>query len=136
MRLSADPATITAPDSADQPVSRYVRLQPASGRAMIRAMELAAQQVRRCYRGPRVTSSGRQIVTRLRIRVNPEGAISGLPAIISQDGVDPTNQAYAARMAAAAIEAVLRCAPLRLPTEAHRGGGLTIDLTFSPSASA
>ena len=136
VRLSADPATIGAPESADQPVSHFVRLRPSDSPAMIRAMELAAQQVRRCYRGPRVASIGRQIVTRVRVRIDPEGAISGLPAVISQDGVGPANQAYADQMARAAIEAVLRCAPLRLPPEAHRGVGLTIDLTFSPSASA
>lgn len=115
---------------------RTVMPLPSDAPAMLRAMELAAQQVRLCYRGPRVTSSGRQIVTRLRVRIDPEGAISGLPSVISQDGVNATNQAYAARMAEAAIESVLRCAPLRLPAEAHRGVGLTIDLTFSPSASA
>ena len=135
VRLSADPATVGSPQSADQPVSRFVRLRPADSPAMARAMELAAQQVRRCYRGPRVASIGRQIVTRVRVRIDAEGAISGLPAVISQDGVSPANQAYAAEMAQAAIESVLRCAPLRLPAEAHRGVGLTIDLTFSPSAS-
>ena len=136
MRLSAGLAATGAQDPADQPVGRYVRMLPPGGPAMIRAMELAAQQVRRCYRGPRVSSSGRQIVTRVRVRIDPEGAITGLPAVISQDGVSPANQAYAAEMAQAAIEAVLRCAPLRLPADAHRGVGLTIDLTFSPSASA
>lgn len=136
MRLSADPAAIEAPASAEEQVSRYVRRLPAESPAIVRAMELAAQQVRRCYRGPRIASSGRQIITRVRVRIDPEGTISGLPAVIGQEGVNPTNRAYAAQMAEAAIESVLRCAPLRLPAEAHRGVGLTIDLTFSPSASA
>jgi hypothetical protein len=39
-------------------------------------------------------------------------------------------------MAEAAIESVLRCAPLRLPPDVHRGAWVTIDLTFSPAASA
>ena len=136
MRLSADPAAIEAPASAEEPVSRYVRRLPAESPAIVRAMELAAQQVRRCYRGPRIASSGRQIITRVRVRIDPEGTISGLPAVIAQEGVNPTNRPYAAQMAEAAIESVLRCAPLRLPAEAHRGVGLTIDLTFSPPASA
>lgn len=136
LRLSADPAATIAADAADQPVRRYLRVSPSSSPAMLQAMELAARQVRRCYRGPRVASSGRQIVTRVRVRIDAEGTISGLPAIISQDGVNASNQAYAAPMAEAAIGAILRCAPLRLPAEAHRGVGLTIDLTFSPAASA
>ena len=135
MRLVADPVAAAASNSGDQPVSRYLRVSPSGSPAMIRAMDLAAQQVRRCYRGPRVASSGRQIVTRVRVRINPEGAIAGVPAVIAQDGVNATNQAYATRMAEAAIEAVLRCAPLRLPAEAHGGVALTIDLTFSPLSS-
>jgi len=119
-----------------QPVRRYVMPLPPDSPAMIRAMEIAAQQVRRCYRGPRVASSGRQIVTRLRVRIDPDGAVSGLPAVVSQSGVDSSNQAYAARMAEAAIESVMRCAPLRLPADVHRGVNVTIDLTFSPLASA
>ena len=99
-------------------------------------MEMAADQVRRCYRGPRVSSAGRQIVTRLRVEVGPDGSLTGLPAIVSQSGVDPSNQGYAPRMAEAAIESVLRCAPLRLPPDVQRGGLITIDLTFSPAASA
>lgn len=108
---------------------------PPDDPAMVQAMAIAASQVRRCYRGPRMASAGRQIVTRLRIRIDPDGSIAGLPAIVSQDGVDASNRAYAERMAAAAIESVLRCAPLRLPTEVHRGLYVTIDLTFSPLVS-
>ncbi len=96
----------------------------------------AAAQVRRCYRGPRVGHAGRQIVTRLRILVTPEGMIDGRPVVIAQEGLTPLNRLYADRMAQAAIQSVLRCAPLSVPPGFAREGSIEFDLTFSPLASA
>jgi hypothetical protein len=98
------------------------------------ALAEAARQVQRCYRSPRVASDGRQIVTRLHVRLNAEGHIAGLPKVVLQDGVTPANQAFARRMAEAAIAAVVRCAPIRLPGSFHREGLTEFDLTFSPLA--
>ena len=57
----------------------------------------------------------------LRVRVTTDGQVANLPIVVSQTGVTPANQPYASRMAEAAIEAVMRCAPLRLPESAfHR----------------
>lgn len=96
----------------------------------------AAVQVRRCYRGPRVGHSGRQIVTRLRVLVTPDGRIGGRPTVIAQEGITPLNRLYAERMAEAAIESVLRCAPLAVPPGFAADGLIEFDLTFSPLASA
>ena len=115
---------------------RYVMPLPPNSPVMVQAMDEAARQVRRCYRAPRVATLGRRISTQLRVRITPDGAISGLPTVVAQSGVDSTNQAYADRMAQAAIESVLRCAPLVLPAEAYRGMAITMDLTFSPTLSA
>lgn len=115
---------------------RYVLPLPSSSPLLAQAMNEAARQVRRCYRSPRVTTPGRRIVTQLRVRINPDGAIAGLPAVVSQSGVSAENQAYADRMAQAAIESVLRCAPLVLPQEAYRGMAIVMELTFSPALSA
>jgi hypothetical protein len=40
--------------------------------------------------------------------------VAGIPSILSQRGITPANQAYAAKMAEAAGLAVMRCAPLKL----------------------
>ena len=110
---------------------------PASRRAQVeQVLQSAALQVRRCYRTPRVSFGGRQIVTRLRIRLTPEGGLAGLPTVLVQDGVTPANRPYAAPMAQAAVEAVMRCAPLRLPPALYLGGWSDFDLTFSPLSSA
>lgn len=129
-------AALTLAGCAPTTPPRYVLPLPPSHPTMMRAMDEAARQVRRCYRAPRVATTGRGIVTQLRVRITPDGAISGLPSVVSQSGVDPGNQAYAERMAQAAIESVLRCAPLTLPPEAYRGMAIMMDLTFSPTASA
>jgi hypothetical protein len=94
----------------------------------------AADQVKRCYRAPRVPTSGRGIVTRLRVRYSADGRLEEAPQIVAQEGVTPENRPYAGPMAEAASMAVLRCAPLRLPPELHRGGWDNFDLIFSPRA--
>lgn len=114
------------------------RLRPAErsrpDRArVIAAIDSAAAQIRRCYRHPGVPSVGRSIATRLRIHLSPDGSLSDVPAVIGQSGVTDTNRAFAARMAEAAGQAVMRCAPLRLPPDLYTGGWDEIDLTFSPA---
>jgi hypothetical protein len=99
--------------------------------AMTRA---AADQVRRCYRQPRVPAAGKRIVTRLRVRFAVDGRLVDTPLLVSQQGVTPENSPYAESMAEAATMAVIRCAPLRLPPELHHGGWDSFDLTFSPRA--
>lgn len=96
------------------------------------ALAEVAAQVRRCYRAPRGASRARQIVTRLRVRYAADGQLAALPSVVWQAGVTPDNQAFAARMAEAAIGAVLRCSPLALPPPLVRGGPGEFDLTFSP----
>jgi hypothetical protein len=110
-----------------------VRVQQAQVDAVLRS---AAEQVRRCYRAPRVSSAGRLIVTRVRVRLTPEGELAGLPTLLFQRGVTAANRSHAAPMAEAAISAVMRCAPLHLDPELYAGGWREFDLTFSPLAAA
>lgn len=58
------------------------------------------------------------------------------PVVSRQDGLTEQNSAYAGQMAHAAIEAVQRCVPLRLPPELYIGGWNEFDLTFSPKGLA
>jgi hypothetical protein len=93
-------------------------------------MASAADQVRRCYRNPR--GGPRSIGTRLRVRLNQDGSLAGLPVLLSQSGVTPSNRMFAARMAEAASLAVIRCAPLRLPAQYYAQGWQEFELIFSP----
>jgi hypothetical protein len=106
--------------------------EPARNFEVEQALQSAARQVHRCYRAPRVSSAGRLIVTRLRVRLTPDGQLAGLPVLIGQSGVTPTNRTSARPMAEAAIAAVLRCAPLRLPPDLYARGWSAFELTFSP----
>lgn len=96
----------------------------------------AARQIKRCYRAPRVASSGKQISTRLRVRYRPDGGLADVPQVVWQGGLTPANQTYAADMAKAAGLAVMRCAPVNLPAELYNKGWSVLDFTFSPGARA
>ena len=97
------------------------------------ALVQVAEQVRRCYRPPRAGSLGREIVTRVRVRLTADGQLANLPFVVFQGGVTPANRPYADQMAQAAIAAVLRCTPMRQPESAVRYGWSEFELTFSPT---
>jgi hypothetical protein len=124
----ADPVTGTLIARPQGP-----RIDVAKVRA---AIDSAAAQVKRCYRHPGVPSAGRSISTRLRLRLGQDGGLIDLPLVVTQTGVTPDNRIFAARMAEAASQAVMRCAPLRLPADLYAGGWDEMDLTFSPSVLA
>lgn len=95
----------------------------------------AADQVKRCYRRPRVPSHVRQIVTHIRVRFAGDGTLIGLPELVGQEGVTDANRPYARVMAEAAMGAVLRCSPIVLAPERSSGPWI-FDLTFSLAAIA
>jgi hypothetical protein len=101
--------------------------------AAARATAEAAAQVKRCYRTPKVLGEARRISTRLHVRFTPDGSIIGLPVVLSQSGVTPSNAIFADEMAAAAVASVVRCSPLRLPPELYLTGWSDFELTFSPA---
>jgi hypothetical protein len=102
----------------------------------LRTSAAVAEQIRRCYRSPRVPSAGRGIVTRLFVRYGPDGTLAGLPLLVSQQGITAESRPYAGRMTEAARLAVLRCNPVRLPPEAARRRESGFFLTFSPRRQA
>ncbi|HLL30443.1 MAG TPA: hypothetical protein VK403_05555 [Allosphingosinicella sp.] len=115
-------------------------LLPACTRPPVRAQSPAAkrasaevaEQVRRCYRAPRVPSAGRAIVTRLLARYGPDGVLVGLPLLVSQQGLTPESRAYAGRMTEAARLAIIHCSPIRLPPKLGKRRAVEFYLTFSP----
>ena len=111
--------------------------RPGPDRAVLtKAVANAAAQVQRCYRIPRIPPEGRRITIVLRVRLGPDGMLIGLPELLAERGVTPDNQVYARRMAEAAVLAVIRCTPLRLPPELYQDGWKDFELTFSPRAVA
>jgi hypothetical protein len=115
-----------------RPVAGPARIDPR----FAEVVAMAADQVKRCYRTPRVPHAGRQIVTTLGVHYAPDGTLAGLPEVRAQRNVTPETQLYAAAMAEAASLAVEQCSPLRLPQEYYKGGWDDFELTFSPGAIA
>jgi len=100
--------------------------------AVARALSKAGEQVAGCYRSPKINRSARQIVTVLKVSYTADGNLANSPVLRAQYGATEENVVYAGQMARAAIEAVERCVPLRLPPELYKGGWDEFDLTFSP----
>lgn len=121
---SQPPRPALAPPPSPPPAPAQVRL----------LAQVAADQVRRCYRKPRVSSEAAQIVTRIRVRFLPDGQLAALPQLVSQQNVTPSARPFASRMMEAASLAVIRCAPVRLPPESYAGGWDELEFTFSPPA--
>ena len=119
--------------SACAGMTEEVRVDPLVTNMVLKS---AADQVRRCYRSPRVSSSARRIVTHLAVQLNSDGSLSALPVLVRQDGVTPETAPEAPRMAEAATLAVLRCAPLRLPAEHYSQIWDHFELSFSPNRRA
>lgn len=93
-----------------------------------------AAQVKPCYVIPTGGADAASIVSILRLRFNPDGSVSGTPSVTDHQGVTGTNQSYVRQMDDAAVRAVLRCSPLKLPADLYDGGWEDIEFTFSPRA--
>jgi hypothetical protein len=116
-------------------VEPSTRVRAQSPAALAASAEVA-EQVRRCYRAPRVPPAGRGIVIRLLVRYGPDGILVGLPVLVAQQGLIPESRPYAARMTEAARLAIIRCSPVRLPAELSKRRWTDFYLTFSPGRRA
>ncbi|WNO54614.1 cell envelope biogenesis protein TolA [Stakelama saccharophila] len=89
------------------------------------------RQVQPCAN--RVTNPGpgaNEIVTKLRIRMNPDGSLAARPELRGQTGVGGENRRYARRVAELATSAFIACAPYNLPKQYYEGGWEDIILTY------
>ena len=92
------------------------------------------RQVQPCYElGSLDGTAAMQIVTVLRLRFNPDGSVAGTPQVTEQTGVNDGNRSYARQMAELSRRAVLRCAPLKLPSDLYKGGWDDLDIGFKPN---
>ncbi|MEO7825941.1 MAG: hypothetical protein ABIR60_02270 [Allosphingosinicella sp.] len=114
------------------PSERVEAVSPADRQASA----AVAEQVRRCYRTPRIPSAGRGIVTRLVARYAADGTLIGLPILVWQQGLTPQSRPYAGKMSEAARLAIIQCSPVSLPPELGKRRSSDFLLTFSPQRSA
>ena len=89
-------------------------------------------QVAPCWNPPIGGEDVRNMTVVLRIELNKNGAVVGMPEVLDQTGITPGNQAYARAFADSARRAVIRCSPLQLPAEYYDAWKL-FELNFDPS---
>ncbi|ATE63719.1 cell envelope integrity protein TolA [Rhizorhabdus dicambivorans] len=94
---------------------------------------LIASQVKPCYTIPTGTAGAESIVSRVRLRLKPDGSIKVAPEVTGNSGVSPANGRYKDQMNEAARRALQRCAPYKLPAELYEGGWEDIIFNFRPS---
>lgn len=76
-----------------------------------------ASQVKPCYTIPAGGTDVTSIVSRIRLRLKKDGSIAVAPEIIGNIGVNSGNQPYVRQMNEAAVRALQRCAPYKLPDD-------------------
>ena len=77
---------------------------------------------------------GGLIVTRVRLRLRTDGSIAAPPEVLGNSGITTTNQPYVGQMSEAAVRAIRRCAPYKLPPELYTGGWEDLVFNFRPRA--
>ncbi|SDD18917.1 Cell division and transport-associated protein TolA [Sphingomonas sp. YR710] len=113
---------------AQTPRAAVIDAQAAAG-----LQALIASQVKPCYTVPEGGSDTQIIVSRVHLRLKPDGSIGIIPEVVGNSGITPTNQPYVRQMNEAAVRAIQRCAPYKLPAELYSGGWENIIFTFRPS---
>jgi len=105
-----------------------------SGAAMQGLAAALARQFKPCYElGSLQGTPAMSIITTLRLRYKPDGTVAVPPEVVEQTGINSGNRSYAQQMSDIARRAVLRCTPVKLPTELYKGGWDDFQLRFIPS---
>lgn len=110
------------------------RAAAVNAQAMAGLVGLIASQVKPCYTVPAGGSDTQSIVSRVHLRLKRDGSVAAAPEVLSNSGITPTNQPYVRQMSEAAVRAIQRCAPYKLPVELYEGGWEDLVFTFRPSA--
>jgi hypothetical protein len=93
---------------------------------------LIKQQVKPNYNPPSGGADSASIVTTLNITMARDGSVSSVE-VVGHRGVNSANSAYVKQADDAAIRAVRRSSPLKLPPDLYDGGWENITLNFSPA---
>ncbi len=80
---------------------------------------LIASQVKPCYTIPSGGADALSIVSRVHLRLKPDGSIAVAPEVVGNTGQTPANMPYLRQMNEAATRALQRCAPYKLPADLY-----------------
>jgi hypothetical protein len=109
------------------------RVAAISPIAMNGLIALIASQVKPCYTIPVGGADTSSIVSRVRLRLKKDGSIGVAPEVVGNLGVNSANQSYLRQMNEAAMRALKRCAPYKLPADLYEGGWEDLIFRFNPA---
>lgn len=110
------------------------RVAAISPIAMNGLIQLIQKRVKQCYRPPVGGADALSIVSRINLKLKPNGSFAVAPTILGNTGVTPDNERYVQQMNEAATRALQACAPYSdLPPEFYEGGWENINFNFRPN---
>ncbi len=93
--------------------------------------EMIRKQVTPCWNPPIADETSGHVVISLRIQLDREGQVVGLPVVVRVAGQNGQNGAYANALAGSVRRAAIRCAPIKLPAELYDAWA-NVELNFDP----
>ncbi len=108
--------------------ARAQRGDPRANAALAAAI---LAQVRPCWTPP-IGGGGAKVTALLAVTLNRDGSVAGRPALAGQTGASGASAGYARAFAEAAVRAVLRCAPLKLPADQY-DQWRAVEINFDPA---
>lgn len=115
--------------SIEKSLPKTTRVDPRAAATLIAAIR---SQVAPCWNPPIGGADAKKVTVLLHLDINRDGSIVGRPGIVSQTGVTSGNADYARAFAETARRSVLRCSPLRLPSEQY-DQWKAVEINFDPS---
>ena len=103
-------------------------IDPRSAATLAQAIRA---QVAPCWNPPIGGEDVRRMTVLIQAEFNPDGSLSAAPKMLSQTGRTAQNADYARVFAESAQRAVIRCAPLKLPTNLY-SLWKSVEINFDP----
>lgn len=116
------------PESTAGPATERVGLGTSVTLSEIDALRA---QVERCWNFPAGAANPEDLVVTVKISLNPDGTLSDAPRVAERDRARVITDQYFRVAAEAAVRAVRRCEPYRLPVEKY-SNWRQIELRFDP----
>ncbi len=123
-----DAQSDSEPESTAGPASQRVGLGTSVTLSEIDALRA---QVERCWNFPAGAANPEDLIVTVKISLNPDGTLSKPPNVIPRDQARVISDQYFRVAAEAAVRAVRRCEPYKLPVEKY-SNWREIQLRFDP----
>ncbi|MBB3862480.1 hypothetical protein GGQ88_003781 [Novosphingobium hassiacum] len=93
--------------------------------------EMIRSQITPCWNPPQVEETSGHVTILMRIKLGRDGAVAGAPVVSHVSGQTAANGAYANAVTGSVRRAILRCSPLKLPSELYEAWA-DVEINFDP----